>query len=411
MLTEAGFMERLQQVFDVRGTANIHRHLSTGQMMGLLLGTLLIPACVGLPWILWTIYSLMFSREVIVTIESDDDRYQISRQLYHAAQDNILAVVDVTSSRPETPKTKLTQPLSPLTLPRAVSVRTPSQTDHKQRKVVGLRRALTDFVVVDIETTGFEEMWDKIIQISALKVIGDKVVDRYNTYVNPHTFLSPEIEELTGITSTSLNYAPDINQVMPGFIKFSDSLPLVGHNIKKFDIPFLTVNGYNLPKIEVEDTWEMAMKARFPERPENLKLTTLKRYFGVLKTSHDALSDAETTLVVYQNLRDGKLERITAAKSEYRPIFKGKNFVVKGDFGRYSRKDITMLITFLAGAIKTSVSSTTDFLVLGEMPSRFLVDGTHSKSELKAIEQQNNGSVIQIIDYEHLRLLAKPAGV
>ena len=43
----------------------------------------------------------------------------------------------------------------------------------------------SDFVVFDIETTGFSYMNDHIIEIGAVKVVGGQIVDRFSTFVNP----------------------------------------------------------------------------------------------------------------------------------------------------------------------------------------------------------------------------------
>ena len=56
----------------------------------------------------------------------------------------------------------------------------------------------SDFVVFDIETTGFSYMNDHIIEIGAVKVVGGQIVDRFSTFVNPGVPIPLEIEKTDG---------------------------------------------------------------------------------------------------------------------------------------------------------------------------------------------------------------------
>ena len=45
---------------------------------------------------------------------------------------------------------------------------------------------LTEFVIFDVETTGLSPIdGDRIVEIAAVKVKGDKVVDKFYSLVNP----------------------------------------------------------------------------------------------------------------------------------------------------------------------------------------------------------------------------------
>lgn len=53
-----------------------------------------------------------------------------------------------------------------------------------------------DFVVVDLETTGFSSEYDSIIEIAAIKVIDGMAVDKFQTLVNPECEIDEYITEL-----------------------------------------------------------------------------------------------------------------------------------------------------------------------------------------------------------------------
>lgn len=94
-------------------------------------------------------------------------------------------------------------------------------------------------MVFDIETTGLSRIQNDIIQISAIKVKDDKIIDKFNSFINPGYSLDKKIMYLTGITDEDLKDEPKVDFVISEFKKFVDNLPLVGHNIIRFDIPFI----------------------------------------------------------------------------------------------------------------------------------------------------------------------------
>ncbi|HJF88087.1 MAG TPA: 3'-5' exonuclease [Companilactobacillus farciminis] len=173
-----------------------------------------------------------------------------------------------------------------------------------QPKIHRLRRKLHDYVVFDIETTGLDKYDDDIIQVAAIKFKNDKKVDSFNSFVHLQKVLSlpKEIIELTNICTEDLADAPKTKDVIDDFSAFIEDLPLIGHNINRFDIPFLVQKGFYKKDLDTIDTWKLSQKKGL-DTP-NLKLPTLKKYFKIDSKSHDALSDCETNAIVYQKLRE-----------------------------------------------------------------------------------------------------------
>ncbi|WP_347491010.1 ATP-dependent DNA helicase DinG [Desulfoscipio sp. XC116] len=114
-----------------------------------------------------------------------------------------------------------------------------------------------NFIACDLETTGFDPANDKIIEIALVKVIDGKIIDTFNTLVNPECKIPLKIKRLTGITDEQLAAAPTMQQVTPEVLGFIEQCPLVGHNID-FDHSFLSAQLGNLPFTECIDTLEMA---------------------------------------------------------------------------------------------------------------------------------------------------------
>ena len=95
-----------------------------------------------------------------------------------------------------------------------------------------------EFVAFDLETTGLIAGSDRIIEIGAVLMKDGKEQERFQTFVDPERKLDQKIVELTGITDDMLVGAPAIEEVLPKFLDFVGSRPVVAHNAK-FDTGFV----------------------------------------------------------------------------------------------------------------------------------------------------------------------------
>lgn len=102
-----------------------------------------------------------------------------------------------------------------------------------------------DFVVFDIETTGFSPVDNRIIEIGAVKVGAGEVKERFSAFINPQVPIPFEIEKLTGIRDDMVQDAPPVDQVLPRFLEFCRGCVLVAHNAG-FDMSFILENARRL---------------------------------------------------------------------------------------------------------------------------------------------------------------------
>ncbi|WP_158737726.1 PolC-type DNA polymerase III [Alteribacillus sp. YIM 98480] len=153
------------------------------------------------------------------------------------------------------------------------------------------------FVVFDVETTGLSVVYDTIIELAAVKVKDGEIVDRFESFANPHEKLSDTIIDLTGITDDMVENAPEVSTVLKDFKEFTDDAVLVAHNAS-FDMGFLN-EGYKKANIEtaenpVIDTLELG-RFLYPQL-KNHRLNTLCKKFDIeLVSHHRAIYDAEAT--------------------------------------------------------------------------------------------------------------------
>jgi len=159
-----------------------------------------------------------------------------------------------------------------------------------------------EFVVVDIETTGFDPNKDQIIEIGALKMTRDSGAPApFQTLVKANGRLPERITEITGITSQMLERdGQSIDSAMAEYLKFVGDLPLVFFNAP-FDVNFLSQAasrcGYKT-RNRVSCALSMSRRA-WPGQP-SYTLANLARVRGIsIVGSHRALKDCELTVAIY----------------------------------------------------------------------------------------------------------------
>ena len=96
------------------------------------------------------------------------------------------------------------------------------------------------FIVFDLETTGLNPASEEITEIAAVRVTDGAIQDSFQTYVNPHKPIPPEITDLTGISDETVADAPDLADAIPKFLAWAGEgrYPLIAHNAG-FDMGFL----------------------------------------------------------------------------------------------------------------------------------------------------------------------------
>ncbi|WP_173916476.1 PolC-type DNA polymerase III [Halobacillus sp. Marseille-Q1614] len=167
------------------------------------------------------------------------------------------------------------------------------------------------YIVFDVETTGLSAVYDKIIELAAVKVREGEIIDRFESFANPHHPLSQTTVDLTGITDDMVKDAPEIEDVIKDFHEWMGDDILVAHNAS-FDMGFLNA-GFKLVNYEksanpVIDTLELA-RFLVPEL-KNHRLNTLCKYFDIELTQHHrAIYDAEATGYLLWKLVKKAIER------------------------------------------------------------------------------------------------------
>ncbi|MCR5249548.1 MAG: topoisomerase DNA-binding C4 zinc finger domain-containing protein [Lachnospiraceae bacterium] len=176
---------------------------------------------------------------------------------------------------------------------------------------------LPDHVVFDLETTGISCRTDRVVEISAIKVIGGQITDEFSSLVNPECPIPYRASMVNGITDDMVADAPLFPEVLDDFLTFIGDMVLVGHNIQSFDLNFLNRDCEALyGKVlmnDYVDTLKLSRLCLPGQRHHTLE--DLASLYGIsTQGAHRALNDCRMNAAVYQKLGEVLEESLKNAK-------------------------------------------------------------------------------------------------
>ena len=149
----------------------------------------------------------------------------------------------------------------------------------------------TEFVAFDIETTGLNAQTNRMTEIGAILFAGDRIIDTFNTFVDPQQPIPADITRLTGIRDSDVQGAPLEKEAMLQFMEFVGDRPIIAHNAH-FDVGFMTAaarrNGLRFTPVFL-DTLALS-QALCPEL-KRFKLDIVSKHLGLPDFNHHRASD------------------------------------------------------------------------------------------------------------------------
>lgn len=284
-----------------------------------------------------------------------------------------------------------------------------------------LTNFVNDYTIIDIETTGLSPEYDDIIELAAIKVRDNKVVETYQQLVNPGYDIDEYIEKITGITNEMLSNQPNLNFVIDSYINFLSDDILIGHNIN-FDINFIYDKLIELRNTVLSNSYVDTMRfaRKLCKELKHHRLRDLIKSFDLdVDCQHRALADCKTTYLIYNHLekialkqysslnefsksfkhKNKKLLEIQATTDNFdetHPLY-GKICVFTGTLEKYSRNDAAQIVVNYGGIIGTGVTKKTNYLILGNNDyCKSIKDGKSSKQKKAELYIQNGCDLIII---------------
>lgn len=166
------------------------------------------------------------------------------------------------------------------------------------------RMNISDYCVIDIETTGLRREYDQIIEMSAIRIRNNVITDKFSQLVKPTVPISAEATIVNNITEEMVRNASSIKEILPKFINFVGNDIVMGHNVG-FDLEFI-IDACNKIGLSFKNAFlDTLAFAQFTfENMPNYRLSTLCKELSVSRLKHKAESDCISIKELYDKLKE-----------------------------------------------------------------------------------------------------------
>ena len=197
---------------------------------------------------------------------------------------------------------------------------------------------MTDYVVLDTETTGLSPEKDQMVEIGIITVKNGEITNEYTSLIKPTIPISSEATAINGISESDLRDAPQLEDVVPDVVSRIKNQIVVGHNVT-FDLAFVSraiSDHTEIASISYIDTVKVARNC-IPGKSYRLQ-SLANRLCLDTGNAHRALDDAKTANSLLQYC----IRKMTTDEKEFTHQERERKKITKG---RY-RKGICMVTYF-----------------------------------------------------------------
>jgi DNA polymerase III subunit epsilon len=157
--------------------------------------------------------------------------------------------------------------------------------------------------VVDLETTGGSAMFDRVLEVAAIRFENGVIADRFERLVEPGVPIPPFVTRITGINAALVRGKPSFDALLPDLRRLFDGAVVVAHNAS-FDCNFLS-NAFRRAGLswDGERLCTLRLARRLIPGLHSYRLDSLCAFLGyAFVQRHRAGPDAEATLSLLQHL-------------------------------------------------------------------------------------------------------------
>ncbi len=101
---------------------------------------------------------------------------------------------------------------------------------------LALKRPIVFF---DLETTGTDNVKDRIVELAFIKILPDGKRDKFVKRINPGIPIPPEVTAIHGISDEDVKNCPTFKLIAHQLYDWMKGCDLGGYNSSKFDLPLL----------------------------------------------------------------------------------------------------------------------------------------------------------------------------
>lgn len=159
------------------------------------------------------------------------------------------------------------------------------------------------YAIVDIETTGGRASQSRITEIAIILYDGEKVIDTFESLINPETSIPYNITQITGITDEMVEDAPKFYEVAKQIVEITKGAIFVAHNVG-FDYNFVKAEfarlGYKFMRKQLCTV--RLSRQTFPGR-RSYSLDAMSKFLNITnKARHRAMGDTEACFIVLKTI-------------------------------------------------------------------------------------------------------------
>jgi DNA polymerase III subunit epsilon len=182
----------------------------------------------------------------------------------------------------------------------------------KKREKDSLHILDATYIVCDVETTGLSPHYNRITEISFVKIQDGEITDKFSTLINPKQHIPREITYLTGITNEDVIDKPIFDDIAPKIIKFFEDIDFtntvfVGHNVS-FDYKFVSESFRRMDEpinFTVKTLCTCKLARRLLRQLKSKSLGNVAEYLGIRQArKHRAFDDTMATAKILLHFLD-----------------------------------------------------------------------------------------------------------
>lgn len=164
------------------------------------------------------------------------------------------------------------------------------------------------YVVCDIEATGLDHDRD-LIEIALITYEDGKILETYETLINPLRLIPESVSSLTSITNRNLFAAPKFYEVAEAIKSRLEGAIFVSHNVE-FDLGILKKKYVEMgQELKVKNFCTLKVSQHEIPGLKSYSLEALCAFFGIKNLNpHRAMGDAKATLEIFKELLQLRLK-------------------------------------------------------------------------------------------------------
>ncbi|MDR0560285.1 MAG: 3'-5' exonuclease [Prevotellaceae bacterium] len=200
-------------------------------------------------------------------------------------------------------------------------------------------------VVFDIEATGLNISFDRIVEISIIKIFPGGKEETRTRRINPEIPIPVEASAIHGITDDDVKDCPTFKQIAKSLAEFIKDSDLAGYNLFKFDIPLL-VEEFLRAEISIDFRRKKIIDVQnIFHKMEQRTLAAAYRFYcnKALENAHSAYADAKATYEILQ----AQLDVYSELKNEVKFLSEFSTYTKNIDYaGRFIMQNGEPLFNF-----------------------------------------------------------------